>query len=59
MINHILVIGKNGAENLASDLNVPFLGCIPIIQSIREASDIGRPAFMQDNSNVTFSKDLD
>ncbi len=50
--NKYYIFGKNGAENLASDLNVPFLGCIPIIQSIREASDIGRPAFMQDNSNV-------
>ncbi len=50
--NKYYIFGKNGAENLASDLNVPFLGCIPIVQSIREASDIGRPAFMQDNSNV-------
>ena len=50
--NKYYIFGKNGAKNLASDLNVPFLGCIPIIQSIREASDVGRPAFMQENSKV-------
>ena len=49
--NKYYIFGKNGAENLASDLNVPFLGCIPIIQSIREASDIGRPAFMHTFEN--------
>jgi ATP-binding protein involved in chromosome partitioning len=37
---------KEGAKNLAEDLGVP-LGGIPIVQSIREAGDYGRPAAMQ------------
>jgi len=32
---------------LAEDLKVPFLGEIPLVQSIREAGDIGRPAALQ------------
>ena len=45
--NKYYIFGQEGAKNLASDLNVPFLGEIPIVQSIREAGDIGRPAAMQ------------
>jgi len=45
--NKYYIFGKSGARNLASDLNVPFLGEIPLIQSIREAGDIGRPAALQ------------
>jgi ATP-binding protein involved in chromosome partitioning len=33
---------KEGAKNLAEDLGVPFLGGIPIVQSIREAGDYGQ-----------------
>ena len=32
---------------LAADLEVPFLGEVPLVQSIREAGDAGRPAAMQ------------
>lgn len=45
--NKYYIFGKEGAKNLAHDLNVPFLGEIPLVQSIREAGDIGRPAAMQ------------
>ncbi|SFC92075.1 ATP-binding protein involved in chromosome partitioning [Algibacter lectus] len=41
------IFGKEGAKNLAEDLKVPFLGEIPLVQSIREAGDVGRPAAMQ------------
>jgi len=41
------IFGKEGAKHLAEDLEVPFLGEIPLVQSIREAGDIGRPAAMQ------------
>jgi len=41
------IFGKEGAKNLAEDLEVPFLGEVPLVQSIREAGDIGRPAAMQ------------
>ncbi len=41
------IFGREGARNLAEDLNVPFLGEVPIVQSIREAGDVGRPAVLQ------------
>ncbi|MCB9426557.1 MAG: Mrp/NBP35 family ATP-binding protein [Flavobacteriales bacterium] len=45
--NKYYIFGKNGAKNLAEDVEVPFLGEIPIVQSIREAGDAGRPAALQ------------
>ena len=48
--NKYYLFGKEGAKNLAEDLQVPFLGEVPIVQSIREAGDVGRPAAMQTGS---------
>jgi ATP-binding protein involved in chromosome partitioning len=45
--NKYYIFGKEGAKYLAEDLDVPFLGEIPLVQSIREAGDVGRPAAMQ------------
>ncbi|WP_459211454.1 Mrp/NBP35 family ATP-binding protein [Aquimarina rhabdastrellae] len=45
--NKYHIFGKDGARNLAEDLKVPFLGELPLEQSIREAGDVGRPAAMQ------------
>ncbi|QLG45712.1 Mrp/NBP35 family ATP-binding protein [Costertonia aggregata] len=45
--NKYYIFGKEGAKHLSEDLNVPFLGEIPLVQSIREAGDVGRPAAMQ------------
>ena len=45
--NKYYIFGKEGAKNLAEDLQVPFLGEIPLVQSIREAGDAGRPAALQ------------
>ncbi len=45
--NKYYIFGKRGAENLASDKKVPFLGSLPLVQSVREASDVGRPAALQ------------
>ncbi len=50
--NKYYLFGKEGAKNLSMDLKVPFLGEVPLIQSIREAGDIGRPASLQENSIV-------
>ena len=44
------IFGKDGAKNLAEELGVPLLGEIPLVQSICEAGDAGRPAVMQDNT---------
>ena len=45
--NKYYIFGKEGAKNLAEDLGVPVLGEIPLVQSIREAGDYGRPAALQ------------
>ena len=50
--NKYYIFGKEGAKNLAQDLEVPFLGEVPIVQSIREAGDYGRPAAMQTGSVI-------
>ena len=56
--NKYYIFGKEGAKNLAVDLEIPFLGEIPLIQSVREAGDYGRPASMQENtiSENTFNE---
>lgn len=48
--NKYYIFGKEGARNLATTLDVPFLGEIPLVQSIREAGDVGRPAALQENT---------
>ena len=50
--NKYYIFGQEGAKNLAEDLAVPFLGEVPIVQSIREAGDYGRPAAMQTGSVI-------
>lgn len=45
--NKYYIFGKEGGKNLAEDLDIPFLGAIPLVQGIREAGDAGRPAAMQ------------
>ena len=50
--NKYYIFGKEGAKNLADDLEVPFLGKVPIVQSIREAGDYGRPAALQTGSVI-------
>ena len=44
------IFGKKGAENLAADKKIPFLGGLPLVQSVREAADVGRPASLQQDS---------
>ena len=50
--NKYYIFGKEGTKNLAEDLQVPFLGEIPLVQSIREAGDYGRPAALQTASII-------
>ncbi|QDO93527.1 Mrp/NBP35 family ATP-binding protein [Formosa sediminum] len=45
--NKYYIFGEAGAKHLADDLKVPFLGELPLVQSIREAGDVGRPAALQ------------
>lgn len=48
--NKYFIFGKEGAKNLAEQLDIPLLGQIPIVQSICEAGDAGRPAVLQENT---------
>lgn len=48
--NKYYIFGRDGAKNLALGSEVPFLGHLPLIQSIREAGDAGSPAVFQENS---------
>lgn len=50
--NKYYIFGKQGAKFLAEDLKVPFLGEVPLVQSIREAGDIGRPAALQTATQI-------
>jgi len=48
--NKYYIFGKDGAKKLAEEMHVPFLGHIPIVQSIRESGDNGKPVAIDDNS---------
>jgi len=51
--NKYFIFGRDGAKNLAEGLGVPFLGAIPLVQSVCEAGDAGRPAVFQENTPVS------
>ncbi len=48
--NKYYIFGKEGGKKLAEELNIPLLGQIPIIQSIREGGDAGRPVAIDDDN---------
>ncbi len=50
--NKYYIFGKEGAKHLAEDIAVPFLGEIPLVQSVREAGDVGRPAALQTDTPI-------
>ena len=47
------IFGESGVKYLSKDLNINFLGEIPIFQSLREASDFGRPGSLQESTDVS------
>ena len=47
--NKYYIFGKAGGQQLASEFDIPFLGEIPLVQSIREGGDIGIPVMMSDD----------
>jgi ATP-binding protein involved in chromosome partitioning len=51
--NKYYLFGKDGGKALATRFDVPFLGEIPLVQSIREGGDEGRPAYLDDDSTTT------
>lgn len=48
--NRYYIFGKDGCKNLAAEMNVPLLGQIPIVQSICEGGDAGKPVALNQNS---------
>ncbi|TXC78926.1 Mrp/NBP35 family ATP-binding protein [Luteibaculum oceani] len=51
--NKYYIFGKEGAAKLAEQQNIDLLGQIPLIQSVREAGDIGRPAVLQEGTQAS------
>ena len=47
------IFGEAGVKYLSKDLNINFLGEIPIFQALREASDFGRPGSLQESTDVS------
>jgi ATP-binding protein involved in chromosome partitioning len=47
--NKYYIFGKDGGKKLAEKLDVPFLGQIPLVQSICEGSDNGQPVVLSDS----------
>jgi ATP-binding protein involved in chromosome partitioning len=48
--NKYYIFGKDGAKNLAEDIDTQFLGEIPLVQSIRESGDVGHPVALQEGT---------
>ena len=46
--NRYYIFGKDGGRQLAEELNIPLLGQVPLVQSIREGGDEGMPIALQD-----------
>lgn len=50
--NKYYIFGKGGGESLAKSANVPLLAQIPIVQSIREGGDEGKPVALSSESII-------
>jgi len=48
--NKYYIFGKDGGKHLADEYDIPFLGQIPLVQSIREGGDQGIPVMMSDDA---------
>ncbi len=53
--NKYYIFGKDGAKNLAEDIETAFLGEVPLVQSVREAGDVGRPVALQESTPLETS----
>lgn len=49
------IFGQGGARSLAENMGLPFLGEIPLVQSLRESGDIGRPGVLQEDTDIARS----
>jgi ATP-binding protein involved in chromosome partitioning len=48
--NKYYIFGKDGGKRLAEEFELNFLGQIPIVQSIREGGDNGKPVMVSDDA---------
>ncbi|WP_407528178.1 Mrp/NBP35 family ATP-binding protein [Lacibacter sp. MH-610] len=48
--NKYYIFGKDGGKRLAEEFELNFLGQIPIVQSIREGGDSGKPVMVSDDA---------
>lgn len=53
--NKYYIFGKDGGRNLANELNIPFLGEIPLVQGICEGGDLGTPIVLQEDNPAAWS----
>jgi ATP-binding protein involved in chromosome partitioning len=51
--NKYYIFGKNGGNELAADFDIDVIGQIPLVQSIRESGDSGKPAFLGNEPIIT------
>lgn len=56
--NKYFIFGENGGRNLADKFDVPFLGQVPLVQSIRESGDNGYPAVLKDDITAQAFREL-
>ena len=56
--NKYYIFGEGGGQQLADDNDVPLLGQLPLVQSIRESGDSGYPAALKDGILGEAFKDL-
>lgn len=57
--NKYYIFGKDGGKRLAEEYEVPFLGQIPLVQSIREGGDSGKPASVYGRENPIVANAFD
>jgi ATP-binding protein involved in chromosome partitioning len=48
--NKYYIFGREGGRRLSEQFEIPFIGEVPIVMSIREGGDQGLPACMQENN---------
>ena len=56
--NRYYIFGQGGGKTLADKYQVPLLGQVPIVQSIRESGDSGLPAVMKDGITADSFKSI-
>jgi len=56
--NKYFIFGEGGGYKMSEDYDIPFLGQMPLVQSIRESGDSGYPTAMKDGPSADAFKDL-